>query len=288
MHRATWDELTPVDGIPVWASRYVMQHDAHTTHSHAFVELAIIFSGQSTHMLNGVISPVRTGDVFIFGEGDVHEFMNCHDLDLGYIMINPQSITQVAQLLQSVSPPDSAITKQAVNPRRLMQGHYWVGHEDLNYLASLLMQLKAECLTRGIGFESLSIALLVQILIVILRSKTGEPVLSGRAMLAVDEVIWEMERRYSERLTLDDLAVLATLSKDQCIRAFKKATGLPPIQYLNRLRIQKAARLLQDTRLSVAEVANAVGFPDSNYFSRQFKKYLGMSPTKYLQHKNMP
>ena len=55
------------------------------------------------------------------------------------------------------------------------------------------------------------------------------------------------------------------------------------VEYLNELRIEKAKELLKDVRYKTYEVAEKVGIPDAHYFSRLFKKYVGMTPTEYRE-----
>ncbi len=65
------------------------------------------------------------------------------------------------------------------------------------------------------------------------------------------------------------------------LRAFESTMGFPPITYLIRLRIRQACKLLQRSDQSITEIAMAVGFSDSNYFSRQFRMLTGSSPREY-------
>lgn len=62
---------------------------------------------------------------------------------------------------------------------------------------------------------------------------------------------------------------------------FKSATGLPPVEYLNRLRIVRAIEYLKDNRLSISDVSAEVGIYDANYFSRIFRKVIGYSPREF-------
>jgi transcriptional regulator GlxA family with amidase domain len=84
-------------------------------------------------------------------------------------------------------------------------------------------------------------------------------------------------------VNLDELAHLAGMSKRSFARAFHGATGMPPIAYLIQLRINRAAELLRSGTESITEVAFRVGFADSNYFTRQFRKLMGKSPRQHRQ-----
>jgi len=67
-------------------------------------------------------------------------------------------------------------------------------------------------------------------------------------------------------------------------RLFREQTGLAPLEYATKLRMEKGARLLLGTSLSVQEVAFACGYDDSKYFSRLFRQHEGLSPRQYRQH----
>lgn len=68
-------------------------------------------------------------------------------------------------------------------------------------------------------------------------------------------------------------------------RLFKKETGLPPGEHLTFRRIEYARKLIEqlDNRISIREIGESCGFKDSAYFSRQFRKWMGMPPTQYLE-----
>lgn len=97
----------------------------------------------------------------------------------------------------------------------------------------------------------------------------------------VSQVIQELNRRYREPLTVADLAATVHLSPSRLAHLFREATGEAPIQMLLRLRLRQAARLLAFSTLSVAEIAAEVGFESPFYFSRQFRRQFGISPTAY-------
>lgn len=85
-------------------------------------------------------------------------------------------------------------------------------------------------------------------------------------------------------------AQMCGLSEYHFIRVFKKIMGLTPHQYMAKITVTKAIELLSSTNLNVSEIAYLLGFDDSLYFSRFFKKETGVSPKKYfnsLNHKDL-
>lgn len=80
-------------------------------------------------------------------------------------------------------------------------------------------------------------------------------------------------------IMLDDMANHAGLSKSHFSRIFRDQTGYSPVEYFIHLKVQKALSLLVLTKLPVQEIARMVGYADPYYFSRLFKKIVGVSPT---------
>ena len=77
------------------------------------------------------------------------------------------------------------------------------------------------------------------------------------------------------------LASLEGLSESRFYTVFKEKIGCSPVEYINALRIERACNLLSSTPMSVGEVGANCGFDDNFYFSKIFKKKMGVSPTKY-------
>ncbi len=92
-------------------------------------------------------------------------------------------------------------------------------------------------------------------------------------------------QNYSRQISVTDLSEALGLSKSHLHRIFMEETGESPIQYLSKYRIEQSLQLLQSTDMSIACIANAVGFGDQLYFSRVFSKQMGMSPSKYRKEK---
>lgn len=81
-----------------------------------------------------------------------------------------------------------------------------------------------------------------------------------------------------EQVPLADLAKLAHLSPRHLTREFKEHTGLTPLQYQQRLRLEKARQLLQNRNLTVERIAELCGFEDARHFRRLYRELLGVSP----------
>jgi len=112
----------------------------------------------------------------------------------------------------------------------------------------------------------------------------GEPQKIGcKSDPAVLELKNYIDTHYSQNLSLADFSDLTQLTPSHICQAFRKCIGMPPIRYLNQLRLEHACRLLRNSEMNVAEIGEAVGFADANYFVRFFKRNKGMPPGAYAR-----
>ena len=95
------------------------------------------------------------------------------------------------------------------------------------------------------------------------------------------EILNYISKNYHTKLTTNVLADIFHLTEHYFCSLFKKETGQSPTNYINSYRIQKAAVLLRGPDRSITEIAMSVGFEDSNYFARCFKKHFGISAREY-------
>lgn len=97
----------------------------------------------------------------------------------------------------------------------------------------------------------------------------------------VAKTIAYIEENYMHRLTLASISSNVNLSSSYLCRVFKSEVGISITSYLNNLRIRKAATLIKEQALSLKEISAMVGIDDQLYFSRLFKKCMGISPSEY-------
>jgi len=90
-----------------------------------------------------------------------------------------------------------------------------------------------------------------------------------------------MLERLTKKLKLEEIAAETSLSASHYSRLFLNRTGHSPIDYFIQLKIQRSCRLLDNSGWMIADVAREMGFDDQFYFSRVFRKVMGMSPAEY-------
>ena len=92
-----------------------------------------------------------------------------------------------------------------------------------------------------------------------------------------------IEHYYMQPQTLSDLGHKYNMSGKYFSEVFKKYTGIGPIDYLISCRLKQSRRLLENTECSIKEIGQSVGYEDPLYFSRQFSRHYGISPSKFRQ-----
>ena len=90
-----------------------------------------------------------------------------------------------------------------------------------------------------------------------------------------------MEQNYCKALSIADLAIAFGFSERNLKRRFKLATGLSPILYLQKVRLEKAKKLLLLGKPNINDIAYAVGDHNVSFFIRLFKKHQGVTPNQW-------
>lgn len=135
-----------------------------------------------------------------------------------------------------------------------------------------------ELAIRGVSF---------QILTTLLRRYTktvqnqSELEMQYRRLNQIKPAITYMETNMAEKITLEELSEVTHLSTIHFSRVFKAVSGFSPMDFLNQMRVRKAAQLLLKTDKTIMEIAMDTGFNDGNYFSRFFKKCLSVTPSEF-------
>ena len=97
----------------------------------------------------------------------------------------------------------------------------------------------------------------------------------------LQKVFRYIDEHYASPIPLPQMAALAGLSPQQFHTVFKKASGTSLVSYITEVRLSRAVRLLQESDLTVAEIAQAVGFTDQSYFARRFRQRFDRNPQQF-------
>jgi AraC-like DNA-binding protein/quercetin dioxygenase-like cupin family protein len=105
--------------------------------------------------------------------------------------------------------------------------------------------------------------------------------------LQITKALSFIQTHYHEPITLDEIAAISGFSRYYFIKQFQHQLNMTPVQYLTKVRIQKAAELLRSTSTSVTYIAALVGYANANYFNKVFRKTVGVSAGTFRNSKDV-
>ena len=111
--------------------------------------------------------------------------------------------------------------------------------------------------------------------------KRGDDRMVYHNVMRMKPVLDRIENDYAGKMTIPSLSAELCLTPDHFTRIFREGVGVPPVEYINRVRLHHALILLAETTLSVSEVAEKSGFFSMQYFYRIFRETLGNSPRSF-------
>lgn len=262
-----------------------MQHEGDLTdlrHTHDFAELVIITHGGGRHWINGEEYKVSAGDVFLIQGNTEHYFLERHDLSMYNIMFDDFYLKNHLRSLRAMPGFNAFFLFEPTYRRRhRFQSRLHIAPDALLPVTNLLRQMTSEIKNELPGYDLFLLAKVLEIFVFISReySKTKNPM--ARSLCRLGEVISRLEGDYRHEWTISEISKVAAMAPSTLLPVFKDVTGSSPIDYLLRVRLAKAAERLLNTDARVSEIAAECGFPDSNYFSRQFRKHYNCSPRDY-------
>ncbi|ERJ20028.1 MmsAB operon regulatory protein [Salinisphaera shabanensis E1L3A] len=226
--------------------------------------LIYCLSGAGVARREGRRQAVQAGDVLLLREGERHSY--CADRH------EPWSIYwahlgghAVARFFDEIAAGhDDFVVPVGLHPRLT---------EDLNLLLTVADRFKSQHFVYA--------ANLLQSILSFMALVHHQHRDRGAA-LDIDRVQAWLQAHLHERIDLDELVTAtSTISRYHFIREYRRQTGQTPMQAFQRLKISRACYLLDITDWNVGEIASDLGYDDPYYFSRLFKKVMGVPPRDY-------
>lgn len=133
------------------------------------------------------------------------------------------------------------------------------------------------------NYEDLLNMNLRHIFLIINRYLKEENAVGTEMLDEVERATHYFNEHYNQQIVIEDYAKERAMTANRFIQSFKKITKFTPMQYILSLRMTNAMNLIDTTNYNMTQIAYAVGYDNSMYFSRVFKKHTGMTPTEYKQ-----
>ena len=277
-----WSDLPKKHARPLAVLR-ATNHTAYPCHRHEFWEIVIVYRGSGLMSFGRRTLPIRVGDVFVLSRGQRHAYLETRSLDVINILFDPSYVGSVHPVLADWMRHESLVS---VGPRWKpgeSEGEcLHLGSSDFALLLDKVRRMEAELENQKP--ESRIAALAYFLLIITLLRRQSRPWESSGSVAAghrVSRALEFIEEHFSDPITVEEIISHSQVSRRHFFRLFEQAVGVAPMEYLKKLRLQKAASMLLTTNASVTQVAFACGFNDSNYFSSLYHKEFGMSPSQF-------
>ncbi|MEH7118878.1 AraC family transcriptional regulator [Neobacillus vireti] len=257
-------------------------------HRHEFQEFVLITKGSCIHQFREISMPLIPGDVFLIPPHQEHSYVIETPVCMYNCQFYPEQIAdwwdgQFGELLSDLAQPEVG---NLISPADLNRHHIiHLSVSDAERVQSMMEIILHEQKEQGFAFEQVKQDYLNLILIVISRAQLRQfaalpgPDHSRREIITAAQKF--IEENLTEHIDFSNYARMQNISPGHFRAIFKSATGLPPVEYLNRLRIVRAIEYLKDNKLSMSDISAAVGIYDANYFSRLFRKIIGYSPSEF-------
>ena len=218
----------------------------------SFEDLTVVFKGTLEYTIDHQSITLQAGDAILIPSGAGRE-RKASEADADYISFNFETDEPLGLPLV-LREAVSGEVRLLITLCDEMHQKYYPDHEEAvsHLLASLLVTLQNN-----------------------LKRQSIHPL--------VTDIVRYLHEHITQRITLADIGQFTFFSPVYCDSIFKKEMGTSIIDYLLGERIHLAKQLLLEGSLSFRQIAEAVGFPDYNYFARTFKKRTGYTPGQYRQ-----
>lgn len=236
-------------------------------HTHPFAELFYVRSGRGCFWIDENLFPVAQGDLLLINAHVPHTEKSDGSSPLRYLVLG----------INAIAFESPWATRLKDSPYRFLK---------LREQAAILPFMDALEQEAALGrphYLDFCQALYEQLMITIVR-ENGMDLTFTKAVdifSTCASVKAYMERNFHLNLSLEDLAARSHVNKFHLAHRFTSAYGVPPIQYLNQLRIKEAQNLLSNSDFSISEISQMLGFSSLSYFGQSFKRALGVSAGVY-------
>lgn len=242
--------------------------DWHSTlHSHKYAELFYIVGGEGHFRIEDQLYPVKAHQVVMVNPNVLHT-------EVGYPIHPMEYIALGIEGLELFVSPE-------LNSRfRILDSR---GGSDI---LPCLRQILQESQSGQPGCEAICQAYMEILILRLMRSISFATSVSGPTdSHQCATVRHYIDTHYKEPLTLDMLSSVAHINKYYLAHAFKEEYGLSPIRYMISRRIDESRFLLQETDMSMSQIARVLGFSSASYFSQSFRRTEGMTPAEYRKNR---
>ncbi|MGM9987559.1 MAG: helix-turn-helix domain-containing protein [Bacillaceae bacterium] len=255
------------------------KHDLYL-HWHNEIEFLFIEDGEGVFQINFIDYYVKKGDLLIIPKGAIHagygfKEIGCQCIGIVFDPRMLQSHRMDTCQIQYISPILKDELQYTVHLTTSVQGY----DELLHYFMCLCKAYKKENQLEVKGLLYLLFACLFQYNH--MKKKETLPKGTEKKIKKVKDVIEYIHENYHQSISVKELATITHYSEYHFVRFFKQEVGMTCTEYINSIRLNRAANLLINTNAPILTIAYEVGFENISYFIKKFKEKYEMTPSHY-------
>lgn len=266
----------PDGSLPVWVIDFRYDKRRETMHTHDFYEIVLVENGSGRHVTETKVSPIFHGDIFLVKPGHPHTYEEIKKLKIVNILFLPEAMDFPYYDLKDLPGYKLFFEADAEG-----EPAFNLNAVQLNTINEIILELRHHQQYPAPGHKYFIHLSFMRLIGAICSSYSTNNITQDTDIPKLIRVLRFMEHRYHEKIQMNELAAIVNMSPSALLRAFSKEMKETPINYLVNLRLEKAAKLLRETPESIMQVSFSVGFHDSNYFSKMFRRKYSLSPREY-------
>jgi AraC-like DNA-binding protein len=254
-------------------------------HVHDFDELAVIFGGSAIHVIDDQEYPVVRGDVFVVRGNHQHTFKSLNNLNIANIIFKRDYFENLKKEFNNLPGFKALFVDEPLyRKNQKFKSKLHLNSSQLQEIVHLLNGIRDEQADILPGYNEAKERIFEFIIIKICRDFSEKQTPKTKSLIRISKAIDFMENNYEQQITINLLARKTSMSESNFSYCFKKVTGLSPRDFLINLRVEKAIDFMTvNSNVNVTETAMKTGFYDSAYFSKKFKKIVGITPMAFLK-----
>ena len=249
-------------------------HEQHPHYSHMhedILELFFVAQGNGQYEVDGKSYIVRPGSMVVCNAGIMHG-------ETPFFMNRMESYCCVVDQVEIPGLPPNTLFPRGCNPV------IFFGGVETEYIMRALHGIHTQPEPLENVCNLLANALVNLVYIRLLQRRQFNRQFQKNNDEYIGEITRFLDENYKKALTLEELGRRFHIAPSSLSHFFKAETGLAPLKYVMYRRLGEAQSLLMNTKVSLGDIGERLGFCDHSHFSSTFKKYVGITPLQYRQN----
>ena len=267
------NEFLKESNFSIW--KYTQSYQ--NIHNHDYYQIWYVLKGECKHKIDNHNFTLSEGELIVIPPFSYHSMsQGSSDLLVIGIDFNEKIFSSVYK--------DNDIFISCINP--LFSGTKEKMSIETSF-EKLILEMFEEYTNKTTFYEIVIRSNLLK-LIVALERMNISPESTKTENHAIAEALKYIHNNINTKIKIEDLCKISNLSPTSLGVYFKKITGKTVVEYINKIKIDKSKQLLKETDFSITDISYELGFSDSAYFNRVFKKMTSLSPKGYRNKHKKP